>query len=73
MGNTFTEHSIRQLPLDTRNVVELLSLQPGVTATGEVMGSRRDQNNIILDGVDVNDNENSGIGGFASLRAMGRV
>jgi hypothetical protein len=67
IGNTFTEHSIRQLPLDTRNVVELLSLQPGVTATGEVMGSRRDQNNIILDGVDVNDNENSGIGGQADV------
>src|ERR1700678_3025205 len=63
VGNTFTEHSIRQLPLDTRNVVDLLSLQPGVTSTGEVMGSRRDQNNIILDGVDVNDNENSGVGG----------
>jgi Carboxypeptidase regulatory-like domain len=67
MGNAFTEHSIRQLPLDTRNVVELLSLQPGVTPTGEVMGSRRDQNNITLDGVDVNDNENSGIGGQADV------
>src|SRR5208282_520638 len=67
IGNAFTEHSIRQLPLDTRNVVELLSLQPGVTATGEVMGSRRDQNNIVLDGVDVNDNENSGIGGVADF------
>ena len=43
--------------------LQLLSLQPGVTSEGEVMGSRRDQNNIILDGVDVNDNENSGIGG----------
>jgi hypothetical protein len=63
IGNAFTEHSIRQLPLDTRNVVELLSLQPGVTADGEVMGSRRDQNNITLDGVDVNDNENAGIAG----------
>ena len=31
------------------------------------MGSRRDQNNIILDGVDVNDNENSGIGGQADI------
>ena len=67
VGNAFTEHSIRQLPLDTRNVVELLSLQPGVTATGEVMGSRRDQNNIVLDGVDVNDNENSGVGGQADV------
>ena len=67
IGNTFTEHSIRQLPLDTRNVVQLLSLQPGVTSNGEVMGSRRDQNNIVLDGVDVNDNENSGIGGQADI------
>ncbi len=67
VGNAFTEHSIKQLPLDTRNVVELLSLQPGVTQTGEVMGSRRDQNNIILDGVDVNDNENSGVGGQADI------
>jgi Carboxypeptidase regulatory-like domain len=67
VGNAFTEHSIRQLPLDTRNVVQLLSLQPGVTSSGEVMGSRRDQNNIILDGVDVNDNENSGIGGQADV------
>jgi len=67
VGNAFTEHSIRQLPLDTRNVVELLSLQPGVTSSGEVMGSRRDQNNITLDGVDVNDNENSGIGGQADV------
>jgi hypothetical protein len=63
VGNAFTEHSIHQLPLDTRNVVQLLSLQPGVTSTGEVMGARRDQNNITLDGVDVNDNENSGIAG----------
>jgi len=67
VGNAFTEHSIRQLPLDTRNVVELLSLQPGVTSTGEVLGSRRDQNNIVLDGVDVNDNENSGIGGQSDV------
>ena len=71
VGNAFTEHSIRQLPLDTRNVVELLSLQPGVTSNGEVMGSRRDQNNIILDGVDVNDNENSGIGGQQTGSAQG--
>ena len=62
-GNAFNETQIRQLPLDTRNIVQLLSLQPGVTSTGEVMGSRRDQNNVMLDGVDVNDNQNSGIGG----------
>ena len=67
VGNTFNQTQIRQLPLDTRNIVELLSLQPGVTSTGEVMGSRRDQNNVTLDGVDVNDNENSGIGGLTDI------
>ena len=63
VGNNFSERQVRQLPLQTRNVVELLSLQPGVTPTGEVMGARRDQNNVTLDGVDVNDNQNAGIGG----------
>jgi len=61
IGNPFTETQVRQLPLQTRNVVELLSLQPGVTPTGEVLGARKDQNNVTLDGVDVNDNQ-SGIG-----------
>ena len=61
IGNPFLEVQVRQLPLQTRNVVELLSLQPGVTPTGEVVGARRDQNNITLDGVDVNDNQNAGV------------
>jgi hypothetical protein len=60
LGNPFVEVQIRQLPLLTRNVVQLLSLQAGVTPTGEVMGARRDQNNITLDGVDVNDNAQNG-------------
>jgi len=61
LGNPFTQTQVRQLPLQTRNVVELLSIQPGVTQTGETLGARRDQNNITLDGVDVNDNQTSGI------------
>ncbi len=61
IGNPFGEQQVRQLPLQTRNVVELLSLQPGVTSSGEVMGARRDQNNIVLDGADVNNNQNSGL------------
>jgi hypothetical protein len=61
VGNAFAEVQVRQLPLQTRNVVELLSLQPGVTPTGEVNGSRRDQNNVTLDGVDVNDNQRAGM------------
>ena len=46
MGNAFSEMQVRELPLETRNVVQLLSLQPGVTTNGEVLGARRDQNNI---------------------------
>ena len=55
IGNPFTENQIKGLPLQTRNVVELLSLQPGVAPTGEVLGAKPDQNNVTLDGVDVND------------------
>ena len=39
IGNPFTETQIRQLPIQTRNVVDLLSLQPGVAPTGEVLGA----------------------------------
>src|SRR5260370_38887072 len=52
---------VRQRPLQARNVVELLSVQAGVTSNGEVLGARRDQNNVTLDGADVNNNQNSGL------------
>lgn len=60
IGNAFNQTQVRQLPLLTRNIVELLSLQAGVTATGEVLGARKDQNNVTLDGADVNDNQSAG-------------
>lgn len=66
IGNAFTQTQVRQLPLQTRNVVELLSLQPGVTQTGEVLGAKRDQNNVTLDGVDVNDQQNAGMSNMSS-------
>ena len=71
VGNPFSETQVRQLPLQTRNVVELLSLQPGVTTSGEVLGSRRDQNNITLDGADVNNNQNSGLVAQATATGFG--
>lgn len=61
LGNNFVAQQITQLPLESRNVAGLLSLQPGVAPDGSVTGSRSDQANITLDGVDVNDQ----IGGFA--------
>ncbi len=58
LGNNFVSKQIIELPLEGRNVTNLLSLQPGVTQSGEVTGSRSDQANITLDGVDVNDQQN---------------
>ena len=54
LGNNFINQQITQLPLEARNIVDLLSLQPGATREGYVAGARADQSNITLDGVDVN-------------------
>ncbi|BDC48380.1 hypothetical protein F183_A06960 [Bryobacterales bacterium F-183] len=59
IGNPFNQTQVRQLPLATRNVVELLSIQPGVSPGGQVLGARADQNNVTIDGVDANDQQNS--------------
>jgi hypothetical protein len=54
VGNVFDSTQIVQLPLESRNLVDLLSLQPGSTREGYVTGSRADQSNVTLDGVDIN-------------------
>lgn len=59
LGNNFVSQQILQLPLQGRNVANLLSLQPGVTPDGSVTGGRSDQANITLDGVDVNNQQNA--------------
>src|SRR5579859_2341394 len=38
LGNSFEERLVRQIPLEGRNVPDLLSLQAGVTFTGRVVG-----------------------------------
>jgi hypothetical protein len=69
LGTAFNENQVKQLPLESRNVPDLLSLQAGVvytgnspdidnsvdTRSGSVNGSRSDQSNVTLDGVPVND------------------
>jgi hypothetical protein len=60
LGNNFEPQQITQLPTDLRRVADLLTLQPGVTREGYVAGARSDQANIILDGVDINDQQNGG-------------
>jgi hypothetical protein len=69
MGTPFTEIQIRQLPLQTRNIVELLGQQAGVSSSGNVAGAKSNQNNVTLDGVDVNDSQQAG-GAFNSVLAI---
>ncbi len=57
LGNNFVSQQITQLPTDSRNIPDLLSLQPGVTKEGYNSGGRSDQANITLDGIDVNDQQ----------------
>ncbi|HZE70320.1 MAG TPA: TonB-dependent receptor [Pyrinomonadaceae bacterium] len=62
LGNNFVNKQIAQLPLEARNVVSLLTLQPGVTRDGYVSGARSDQSNVTLDGVDINEAQTNQIG-----------
>src|SRR5579871_758883 len=68
LGNAFNENQVKQLPLEGRNVPDLLSLQPGVaypnsrsdipafdTRKGAVNGARSDQSNVTVDGIGSND------------------
>jgi hypothetical protein len=74
LGNSTDNSTIQALPSETRNVPDILSLQPGViylpppnnpamqdSRSGAVNGGRSDQGNITIDGVDDNDQVN----GFA--------
>lgn len=61
LGNNFVSQQISQLPLESRNVLGLLTLQPGVSPSGYVTGARSDQSNITLDGVDINEAQTNSI------------
>jgi hypothetical protein len=70
LGNAFDGRRIEELPLNARNILGLLSLQPGVTRFGEVNGSRRDQANVTLDGAD-NNYQLSGLDPIALALGLG--
>ncbi|MCU1297410.1 MAG: Cna domain protein [Acidobacteriaceae bacterium] len=67
IGNAVSNGTIEALPMEGRNVPDLLSLQPGVvylgrqvdadkdSRSGSVSGARSDQSNVTLDGLDDND------------------
>ena len=68
LGVAFGENQVKQLPLESRNVPDLLSLQTGVvytgnrpdinqnedTRSGSVNGSHSDQSNVTVDGIPAN-------------------
>ncbi len=72
IGNAVNNATIQALPMEGRNVTDLLSLQPGVLylgqqttdqqdqdgRSGSVAGARSDQTNVTLDGLDDNDQQN---------------
>jgi hypothetical protein len=56
VGNNFDATLLNNLPVQARdNPAALFTLQPGVTLNGAVTGARVDQDNVTLDGLDVND------------------
>jgi Carboxypeptidase regulatory-like domain len=56
VGNTFDVKQLNNLPVQSRSdPVALFTMQPGVTDSGAVTGARTDQNDVTLDGLDVND------------------
>jgi hypothetical protein len=60
IGNNFVPKQITELPTNLGRVTDLLSLQPAVTREGYVAGGRSDQANVLLDGVDINDQQTGG-------------
>ncbi len=57
VGNNFQVQELNDLPVEDRsNPSALFYQQPGVTLDGAVTGSRTDQSNVTLDGLDVNKN-----------------
>ena len=57
VGNNFQVQDLNNLPIANRDSpAALFTQQPGVTLDGAVTGARTDQNNVTLDGLEVNDN-----------------
>jgi hypothetical protein len=58
VGNNFEVQLLNDLPVANRDSpAALFTLQPGTTLDGAVTGARIDQDDVTLDGLDVNDNE----------------
>lgn len=67
VGNNFQVSFLNDLPIQIRDSpAALFTQQPGVTPGGAVTGGREDQDNVTLDGLDVNDNETGNFGAIVA-------
>ena len=65
VGNNFEVQFLNDLPVANRDSPSaLFTQQPGITLDGAVTGARVDQDNVTLDGLDVND---SATGNFGAI------
>ena len=71
VGNVISGRALPDLPSFTRQVNELLTLQPGATPNGEVAGSRADQSTFTLDGIDVTNQSVGGLGTWMYMSVEG--
>jgi len=67
LGNVISVKALPALPIFTRQVNELLTIQPATTRAGEVSGSRVDQSTFSLDGIDVTNQSVGGLGTYMQL------
>lgn len=65
IGNNVQVQKLNELPIQSRlSPAVLFTMQPGITAGGAATGARTDQNNVTVDGLDVND---LATGNFAAI------
>ena len=75
VGTTITHNEMLQMPNLSRDAASLMTLQPGMTPTGQTSGAVADQNSFTLDGGPITDDmsgdSNTYIPSFASSNSAG--
>lgn len=67
VGESVQVQVLNDLPIQNRDSPSaLFTMLPGVTTSGAVTGARTDQDNVTLDGLDVNDNETGNFGAMVA-------
>ncbi len=67
VGNVVAGKEMPLLPALTRQVNDLLRIQPLAIPSGEIAGARNDQTTIALDGIDISNQDTGGLGTFIPI------